>query len=127
MYARRLDDHAVELAEHFGFSSDPEDLEKAVHYGELAAQRDMATYAYSEAVHHLEQAVDVQSLLNPDDETKRCDLLLALGEALTSAGEPKRAVDTVLEEAFAIADSLNDAETALKASTLAQPRVMPNA
>src|SRR5205807_2175034 len=38
-YATRLDEHACELAEHFAQSTDPEDLRKAVRYGELGAQR----------------------------------------------------------------------------------------
>ena len=38
VHARRLEEHATELAEHYAFSSDTLDLAKAVHYGELAAQ-----------------------------------------------------------------------------------------
>ena len=48
-YAGRLEEHAAELAEHFAQSTDPNDLSKAVEYGELAAQRANAVYAYSEA------------------------------------------------------------------------------
>ena len=61
-------------------------------YGELAAQRALSVYAYGEAVRHLEQALEVQEVLDPDDKAKRCDLLLALGEALLPAGEPLRAL-----------------------------------
>src|SRR5207244_4496744 len=38
-YAARLDEHAVELAEHFAQSTDPADLAKAVRYSELAGRR----------------------------------------------------------------------------------------
>jgi len=38
-YASRLEEHAAELAEHFAQSTDAEDLEKAVRYGEIAAKR----------------------------------------------------------------------------------------
>src|SRR5205814_1478647 len=38
-HASRLDEHAAELAEHFAQSTDPEDLRKAVRYGELGARR----------------------------------------------------------------------------------------
>ena len=41
-------------------------------------------YAYGEAASHLERCLAVQEVLDPDDKAKRCDLLLALGEALIS-------------------------------------------
>jgi len=44
-YLARLEEHAVELAEHFSHSSDPSDLAKAVEYGEMAARRATAVYA----------------------------------------------------------------------------------
>ena len=99
VYGRRLDDHAVELAEHFAQSTDPADLEKALHYSELAAQRAMSVFAYGEAVRHLEQALKIQEVLDPDDKAKRCDLLLALGEAMLPLEEPRRVADSVAQEA----------------------------
>jgi len=48
-YAKRLEEHAAELAEHFSHSTDPADLAKAVQYGELAAKRASDVYAYGEA------------------------------------------------------------------------------
>ncbi len=58
---------------------------KAVSYGELAAQRSMAVYSYSEAVSYLQQAVQVQEIFDPADKARRCDLLLALGDALPTS------------------------------------------
>ena len=63
VYDRRLDEHAAELAEHFAQSTEHEDMDKALHYSELAAQRAMAVYAYGEAARHLEQSLRV--LENP--------------------------------------------------------------
>src|SRR5205823_7981297 len=63
-HGARLEEHAAELAEHFAQSSDPADLTKAIRYGELAAQRAMSVYAYGEAVHHLEQAILAQEVLD---------------------------------------------------------------
>ena len=60
IYASRLEEHAVELAEHFSYSSDAADLKKAVCYGEMAARRATDVYAYGEAVRLLEQALKVQ-------------------------------------------------------------------
>ena len=122
-YANRLDEHAAELAEHFAQSTDREDLAKAVRYGELAAQRALGVYAYGEAVRHLEQALAVQEVLDPDDKAKRCDLLLALGEALLPAGEPLRAAEGVCEEAFRIAEREGDGAAAAWACRLATDAV----
>ncbi|MSQ15463.1 MAG: hypothetical protein EXR50_06340, partial [Dehalococcoidia bacterium] len=118
-YANRLEEHAVELAEHFSYSSDPTDLAKAVHYGEMAARRAVAVYAYSEAVGHLERCLQVQEVLDPDDKAKRCDLLLALAEALMPAGQPIRAVEEGCEQALALAEVLGDQMQASRACRLA--------
>jgi len=118
-YAGRLEEHAVELAEHFTQSTDPEDLAKAVEYGELAAQRAMSVYAYGEAARHLEQALNAQEVLDPDDGARRCELLLLLGQALIPAGEPKRVADEVAEKAFVTAEAASDIDRACRASVLA--------
>ena len=90
VHAARLEEHATELAEHFSHSSDPSALAKAIEYGEMAGQRATAVFAYAEGVRHLERCLQVQEVLDPDDKDKRCDLLLALGQALVLAGEPRR-------------------------------------
>ncbi|MEK7215570.1 MAG: hypothetical protein AAB289_08255, partial [Chloroflexota bacterium] len=108
-YGRRVEEHAVELAEHYANSSDPGDLAKSVHYSEVAAQRALSVFAYGEAVRHLEQALKAQEVLDPDDKLKRCDILLALGEAMMSAGEPLRTAEHVAEEAFDLAQGSDDA------------------
>jgi tetratricopeptide (TPR) repeat protein len=119
VYGRRIDEHAVELAEHYSYSSDPADLTRAVEYGELAASRAMSVYAYGEAASHLTRALEVQAVLDPDNKAKRCTLLLALGDALLPAGEYTRIADTVAPEAFALALELKDAALSSKACLLA--------
>ena len=118
-YAKRLEEHAAELAEHFSQSTDPADLAKAVSYGEMAAQRAMSVYAYGEAVRLLEQALKVQRVLDPDDKAKVCDLLLALGDYLITAGEPQRAFSAELQEAFSLAEAIGDKARAARACSLA--------
>jgi hypothetical protein len=54
----------------------------------------------------------VQELLDPQDNLKRCDLLLALGEALLAAGEPLQVVETIAPQAFALAEQLGDRQRA---------------
>jgi predicted ATPase len=48
MYAKRLEGHAAELAEHFSNSTDPADLKKAVEYGRDGGQKATDVYAYGE-------------------------------------------------------------------------------
>src|SRR5262249_38745341 len=97
VYGRRLEEHAGGLGEHYAQSTDAADLEKALTYSELAAKRAMQVFAYGEAVRHLEQALKIQDVLDPDDKLRRCDLLLALGEAMLPMEEPLRVADTVAE------------------------------
>ena len=118
-YAARVEEHAAELAEHFTQSTDPADLAKAIQYGELAAQRALSVYAYGEAARLLEQALEVQEVLDPDDKARRCDLLLALGEAMMPAGESRVVVEEVAPQAFALAEALGDTGRCSRACNLA--------
>jgi tetratricopeptide (TPR) repeat protein len=115
IFASRLEEHAVELAEHFSYSSDAADLEKAVSYGEMAAKRSMDVYAYGEAVRLLEQAIKVQEILDPDDKEKRCDLLLALCDALYLVVDTRRILEVEAPAAFALAENLEDGSRAVRA------------
>jgi predicted ATPase/class 3 adenylate cyclase len=115
-YAMRLDEHAVELAEHFAHSSTEEDLRKAVHYGELAAQRAAGVYAHGEAARLLEQALQVQEVLDPEDRVKRFDLLRDLAMMLLSSGDAQRVSDEIAPEMFALAERLGDDKRAATAA-----------
>ncbi|MGA3094797.1 MAG: hypothetical protein ABSD79_05400, partial [Dehalococcoidales bacterium] len=119
-YAKRLEEHAAELAEHFSHSTDPTDLAEAVSYSELAAKRATDVYAYGEAARLLDQALKVQKVLNPDDKKEICKLLLALGDALLEAGQsPRRVLDQELLEAFTLAEVIGDRQSAAHACFLA--------
>jgi tetratricopeptide (TPR) repeat protein len=119
LYARHPKEHAVELAEHFSHSTDPADLAKAVSYAEMGAKRATDVYAYGEAVRLLEQALKVQEVLDPEDKAKRCDLLLALGDALLLAGEHQRIIDTEAPQALSQAEAIPDNTRASRACLLA--------
>jgi DNA-binding NarL/FixJ family response regulator len=116
--ARRLEEHAAELAEHYSFSSDTSDLSKAVDYATLAAKRATEVFAYGEAARQLERALAVQDLVDPDDRAKRLDLLLALGAVLFPSGDTDRAVAQVGPDAFALAEQLGDRSRAFRACRL---------
>ena len=49
----------------FAFCSDPEELARAVTYGQAAAKHAMEVFAYGEAVRLLERALQVQDVLDP--------------------------------------------------------------
>jgi len=119
LYAKRLEEHAAELAEHFSHSTDPADLKKAVEYGEMAARKATDVYAYGEAVRLLEQALKVQEVLDFEDKAKRCDLLLILGDALLLAGQHQRVVSTEALQAFSLAEAITDDKRASRACLLA--------
>jgi serine/threonine protein kinase/class 3 adenylate cyclase len=105
-YAGRLEEHAVELAEHFSHSSSEEDLRKAIEYGKLGAGRSEAVYAYGEAARHIQQALEVQEVLDPKDGEARLALMAKLCEALLSAGESERVLADIAPRAFELAQSL---------------------
>ena len=87
----------------------------------MAARRAMSVYDYGEASRLLERAIGVQDVLDPDDEAKRCDLLLALGEALMPGGEPQRVYEVLAPEAFALAEAMGDG---IRASRAAQEALL---
>jgi class 3 adenylate cyclase/tetratricopeptide (TPR) repeat protein len=119
VHARRLSEHAAEMAGHFAQSTEQEDLAKALHYSELGAARAIDVFAYAEAARLLEQALQVQDVLDPDDRAKRCDLLLALGAALMPAGEPRRVSDEIAPRALALAEESGDTKRIARVSRLA--------
>ncbi len=119
VYGRRVEDHAAELAEHFAQSTDPADLAKALHYSELAAQRAVQVFAYGEAARQLDSALKLQEVLDPDDASKRCDLLLALAEALLPTEEPGRVATAIAPEAFELAEQVGDGPRAARVAVLA--------
>jgi tetratricopeptide (TPR) repeat protein len=119
LYKGRLEQHAAELAEHFSYSSDRADLEKAVSYGEMAARRATDVYSYGEAVRLLEQALKVQEVLDPEEKPKRCDLLLALGWARFYNHEYRHLLDNEAPAALILAEGSGDNQRAGQACLLA--------
>lgn len=119
LYAKRLEEHATELAEHFSHSTDPADLKKAVEYSKMASERAINVYAYGEAVRLLEQALKVQEVLDPEDRAERCDLILALGNASLLAGEHQRVVNREAPQALSLAEAISDNKRASQACQLA--------
>jgi len=119
LYAKRLDEHASELAEHFSHSTESADLKKAVEYGEMAAKKATDVYAYGEAVRLLKQALRVQEVLDPEEKLKLCDLFLALGWARFYNHEYRHILDDEAPAVLALAEGMGDSGHASKACMLA--------
>jgi hypothetical protein len=119
IYKDRLEQHAAEMAEHFSYSSDRADLEKAVSYGEMAARRATDVYSYGETARLLEQALKVQEVLDSEEKSKRCDLFLALGWARFYNHEYGHILEHEAPAALALAEGAGDTQRACQACLLA--------
>ena len=108
VHVRALDEHAA-----------PADLASAVRYSELAARRAREVFAFGEAAYQLERALHIQELVDAEDRSKRCDLVLAFGEALVLAGDTPRAIAFAAPDAFALAESLGDRHRGFRACRIA--------
>jgi DNA-binding CsgD family transcriptional regulator len=119
IYGPRLEEHAVELAEHFAFSSDLSELGRAVGYSEVAGRHAMRVCAYAEAHRHFQRALQVQEMLDPDDRQRRSELLFLLGEAMLPSEQSALVPDTVAAEVFSHAEATHDSERAARAALMA--------
>jgi tetratricopeptide (TPR) repeat protein len=79
-----------ELAHHFFQAVPGGTADKAIAYARLAAERATASLAYEEAAAHYEHVLQLLDARTSEDE-RRCAMLLALGEAQRSAGNPTAA------------------------------------
>ena len=114
-HASRPADHAVELAEHFSLSSE---LGKAVEYATTAAAQASDVFAFGNAVRQLERALALQNVVDPNDDVRRCDILLALGEALGPLGETPQVIERIGPDALQVAEKLGGRSRAFRASRL---------
>jgi tetratricopeptide (TPR) repeat protein len=86
----------AELAYHSIAGSE---FEKGVGYATRAGDRALALLAWEEAVRLYDIALEALELAAPDDEGMRCELVLSLGEARSSAGDSAGAKAAFLEAA----------------------------
>ena len=105
---RRHGRYLPELAHHFTRgAADAEDAEKAITYALRAAEQAATMLAHEEAAEHYARALDVQGRFQPEAMRRRCELLLALGEARVRSGERAHA-SSAFREAAALAEQLGD-------------------
>jgi tetratricopeptide (TPR) repeat protein len=89
-FAGRLEPHLTELAHHFLEAAAAGDVEPGLRYATAAAEHAGARLAHDEAARMYERALSALDVA-PVDGARRCDLLLALGEAHHRAGDHAQA------------------------------------
>jgi len=98
-YSGDLGPHLAELAHHFFAALPAGDSEKAFTYAIRAAEWSIAQLAFEEAARLYEMALTLA-----DDDVRRCDVLLALGDAHARAGNTPAAKRS-FSEAAELADA----------------------
>jgi predicted ATPase len=116
LFPDRLEEHAGQLAYHFGESTQADELAKAMVYARRAGERHMILLAYAEAARFFQMALQALERQEPVDAAQRCALLLALGEAQRKAGERQQALATLQQAA-------NSARVLRAADSLAQAAI----
>jgi len=86
--ADRLEPHLAELAYHFCEAATGGSIEKAISYAVQAAERATELLAHEEAANHYERALLALEAAETMDEARRCELLVALGQAQFASGAP---------------------------------------
>ena len=115
LYAGSVERHLPELAYHFREAALAGEIERAVEYTTRAGDHAAQLLAYEEAAGHYERALEVLDRAQAPDQPRRCDLLIALGEARTRAGDTAQA-RTSFQHAATIARELQSADRLARAA-----------
>ena len=109
------EEHVEALAYHFAQSAgDGQDV-KAVTYALAAGRSAHARLGYEEAAAHYERGLQALTLSRRPQEQRRCELLLALGEARWGAGELDKARQAY-EQSAELAQKLGDGTALARAA-----------
>lgn len=93
LYEDRIESHLSAIAFHFAKAAPQGDVAKAADYAWWAGERAAATYAYEDAASLYATALQLFDTL-PEEPQRRCDLLLAFGDARWRSGEAEAARET---------------------------------
>ena len=109
LYEDRIESHLSAIAFHFAKAAPQGDVPKAADYAWWAGERAAATYAYEDAVSLYATSLRLFDTLSEVVPQRRCDLLLALGDAQWRAGEAEGARKTFSQAASTARElALND-------------------
>lgn len=114
LYQRDREPYLAELAHHFLAAAPGDVAGRGLDYCVRAAERATRLLACEEAILHYRRALDALAATAPD-ERRRCELLLALGDAYDLAGDVERAKE-VCARAADIARELGDVDTLVRAA-----------
>jgi class 3 adenylate cyclase len=96
LHLAHIEPHLAEVAYHLlAGAVTGNDVPRAVDYARRAGDRAAALLAHEEAANHYGRALETLERTDPVAETKRCALLLALGEAQARAGDTAEAKTTL--------------------------------
>ena len=109
------------LALHFTRAAGSQDAEKAIEYARRAGVQATTMLAHEEATEHYTRALEVLERFISGDDARRCELLIALGEAHVRAGDRPLAWET-FREAAALAARLGDSGSLARAAIGASSR-----
>jgi hypothetical protein len=112
LYAGALEPYLAELAYHFFQAAD---THKAILYAIKAAERATTLLAYEEAVDHYKRALQALELEEETEDGSQCEIVLALGQAQTRAGNAARAKEA-FQQAADMARRLGRPEQLAKAA-----------
>jgi DNA-binding SARP family transcriptional activator len=87
LYGPEREPHLAELAYHSLEAAPGGEVEKAVGYARAAGDQAATLLAYEEAARLYRMALDALELTMPPDEETRCELQLALGDAVARGGD----------------------------------------
>jgi tetratricopeptide (TPR) repeat protein len=87
LYEDDPEPHLAELAHHFFEGAPSGDVEKAVMYARRAGDNAVSLLAYEEAVRLYQMALQVLELTHRKSREEQCEVMLALGDAQSRAGD----------------------------------------
>jgi hypothetical protein len=120
-----LEPYLAELAHHFAQAGLNADLDKAIEYGRHAGEHATSRLAYEQAAAHFRQTVDLIDAAGDDRlHGKRCDCLIAQGEAERQAGDP--VYRQTLLGAARLAQELQDPERLARAALANNRGIFPS-
>jgi DNA-binding SARP family transcriptional activator/tetratricopeptide (TPR) repeat protein len=99
LYGADPDPYLAELAHHFFLAGPRGDVDKTIEYTRRAGDRAVALLAYEEAVRHYEMALRAFERRAIKDDRGKCELRLALGDALAKAGRMDEAKEAFIAAA----------------------------
>ena len=109
------DAHVEALAHHFAHAAADGQATKAAAYALAAGRHATARLAYEDAAAHYERGLAALELAQPPDPERRCELLLALGEARWNLGDGTGA-QQACQVAAELAERLDDAARLARAA-----------